>query len=100
MPNGGGADVDATVGMPWASLEETEKYYGLNEQELEFFKTATGIKDEQALKEHIFKVQRDAYKVSPLVSCRPSSVAESTSGPRLPLHSSVLVHEVRILTSL
>ena len=56
--------IAAKVALPWVSLEGSEKFYNLNEQELAFFKSATGIHDEAALKEHIIAVQREAYAVS------------------------------------
>ena len=56
--------IAAKVALPWVSLEGSEKFYNLNEQELAFFKSATGIHDETALKEHMIAVQREAYAVS------------------------------------
>lgn len=38
--------------------------YTLKEDEIAFFKQESGITDDQALKEHILKVQSDAYAVS------------------------------------
>ena len=43
-----------------------EKYYTLEPDESSFFKTYTGINDDEELKKHIVKVQKDAYAVSPL----------------------------------
>lgn len=40
-------------------------YYSLDEQELGFFKSQTGIQDENELKQHIMRVQADAYEVHP-----------------------------------
>ncbi|KAI0916855.1 hypothetical protein AcV5_007473 [Taiwanofungus camphoratus] len=48
---------------PSALLDE--KYYHLNDEELTFFKSQTGIQDEGLLKEHIMKIQADAWKVHP-----------------------------------
>jgi len=42
-----------------------EKFYQLDEQELAFFKSQTGIEDDEKLKQHIVKVQRDAFEVHP-----------------------------------
>lgn len=38
-------------------------FYSLTSQELDFFKAQTGIQDESALKEHLMKVQSDAWEV-------------------------------------
>ena len=51
------------VALPWVSLEGSERFYNLNEQELAFFKSATGISDEVKLKEHMIAVQQEAYAV-------------------------------------
>ena len=40
-----------------------ESYYNLDDDELVFYKSQTGIADERALKEHISAVQADAYEV-------------------------------------
>ena len=45
------------------SLDGTEKLYKLNEEQLSFFKTATGIEGEDELKAHVIAVQHEAYKV-------------------------------------
>ncbi|KAH8086627.1 hypothetical protein BXZ70DRAFT_1002232 [Cristinia sonorae] len=42
-----------------------ERLYGLADDELEFFKRETGIKDPEALKEHILRIQAEAYAVYP-----------------------------------
>ncbi|TBU44218.1 hypothetical protein BD309DRAFT_56838 [Dichomitus squalens] len=55
--------IAAKVALPWVSLEESEKFYNLNEQEIAFFKSATGIHDEAALKEHMIAIQREAYAI-------------------------------------
>ena len=62
MPNSESV-IEAKVALPWVSLEGSEKFYNLNEQELEFFKSATGISDEAALKAHMIAVQQEAYAV-------------------------------------
>ena len=46
------------------STDQSEKSYSLDEEELRFFKTATGIEDATGLQNHIIGVQREAYKVS------------------------------------
>lgn len=43
--------------------------YSLQLDEIAFFKQESGITDDQALKEHILKVQRDAYAVSSMLNC-------------------------------
>ncbi|KAI0699604.1 hypothetical protein C8T65DRAFT_580986 [Cerioporus squamosus] len=55
--------VEAKVALPWVSLEGSEKFYKLDEQELDFFRTATGIHDEAALKAHMIRVQQEAYAI-------------------------------------
>ncbi len=64
---------DATRPVPYSdshlSVEGTEKFYHLDNDALEFFKTASGIKDEEGLRMHIIAVQREAYKVNCL--CHP-----------------------------
>lgn len=40
-----------------------ESYYHLDDDELVFYKSQTGITDEHTLKEHISAVQEDAYEV-------------------------------------
>ncbi|TFY67067.1 hypothetical protein EVJ58_g1865 [Rhodofomes roseus] len=42
-----------------------ESYYNPDEEELAFFKSQTGITDEKALKDHIVRIQTDAYQVYP-----------------------------------
>ncbi|KZT13254.1 uncharacterized protein LAESUDRAFT_719592 [Laetiporus sulphureus 93-53] len=42
-----------------------ERYYDLEEDELAFFKSQTGIQDEEELKQHIMKVQEDAFEIHP-----------------------------------
>lgn len=45
-----------------------EEYYSLKPEEASFFKTYTGIEDDQELKKHIIRVQTDAYAVSTVAS--------------------------------
>jgi len=42
-----------------------DERYNLDEKELAFFKSQTGIQDDAVLKEHIIQVQRDAYEIFP-----------------------------------
>ncbi|KZT13253.1 uncharacterized protein LAESUDRAFT_719587 [Laetiporus sulphureus 93-53] len=42
-----------------------ERYYDLEADELAFFKSQTGIQDEEELKQHIMKVQEDAFEIYP-----------------------------------
>ncbi|KAH9843541.1 uncharacterized protein C8Q71DRAFT_728886 [Rhodofomes roseus] len=42
-----------------------DKYYNLNENEKAFYKSLTGIDDDESLKRHIVSVQTEAYKVFP-----------------------------------
>lgn len=47
--------------------------YNLDENDHAFFKSQTGIQDDAVLKQHIIKVQNDAYKVGRLLLlCRYS----------------------------
>ena len=45
------------------SLDGTDKFYKLNEEQLSFFKIATGMEGEDELKAHVIAVQHEAYKV-------------------------------------
>lgn len=40
-----------------------DKFYALDAEELAFYKAQTGIHDDDALKQHIMRVQADAYQV-------------------------------------
>ena len=40
-----------------------ERLYNLHDEERSFFKEQSGIQDDEELKEHIFQVQAEAYKV-------------------------------------
>ncbi|KAF5373310.1 hypothetical protein D9615_007401 [Tricholomella constricta] len=40
-----------------------ERFYGLSSDEFDFFKSQTGIKDEDAIKQHIITVQKKAYSI-------------------------------------
>ncbi len=52
---------DDKAGFEFAPLDP--KLYSLDEQEAAFFKSATGIQDEEELKKHILDVQAKAYAV-------------------------------------
>jgi len=53
-----------STGLPILPLD-AEFYSTLGEEELSFFKAQTGITDDAELKEHIVKVQTEAYAVYP-----------------------------------
>ncbi|KZT67036.1 hypothetical protein DAEQUDRAFT_674117 [Daedalea quercina L-15889] len=42
-----------------------DKFYQLKEDELSFYKSSTGISDDEELKQHIITVQKEAYEVFP-----------------------------------
>lgn len=73
-------------------------YYSLDEQELGFFKSQTGIQDENELKQHIMRVQADAYEVRPLSHLGLRLPTMIRAGPPVPLHSQVRLHEVRVIS--
>ncbi|KAH9840205.1 uncharacterized protein C8Q71DRAFT_703050 [Rhodofomes roseus] len=47
-----------------------ESLYSLDEEESAFFKSQTGIEDDEALKSHILRVQKEAYEVWPFPCIR------------------------------
>ena len=47
-----------------STLANTEVFYSMDAERLAFFKAATGIDDEAALKAHIIAIQHEAYQVS------------------------------------
>ncbi len=49
------------LGRPRPGVDE--RFYILAEKEADFFKEQTGIQDDEELKEHIIKVQTEAYAV-------------------------------------
>ena len=53
----------AAVNIMPGKLPLDESYYHLDDDELAFYQSQTGIADESALKEHISVVQADAYEV-------------------------------------
>lgn len=51
-----------------------EQYYSLKGDELDFFRSQTGIEDEEELKQHIIAVQKKAYDVwIELILCMKTS---------------------------
>lgn len=52
----------APLRSPVATFDD--KHYSLNPDERAFFKTQIGIQDDEELKEHIKKIQAEAYEVS------------------------------------
>ena len=81
------------------SLDGTEKYYHLDDTQLAFFKAATGITDEAALKAHIIAVQHEAYKVGRLEDILNVFVPQSSvvvAGPCVSMHRKLLLHSVGI----
>ena len=56
------AKLHAHIGAPL-----DDKLYRLDAEEVAFYKGKTGIQDDLALREHIIKVQQDAYQVSLVV---------------------------------
>ena len=51
---------------PHAELLDDD-FYHLGPEEAAFFKSWTGINDDEKLKQHILEVQRDAYQVGETV---------------------------------
>ena len=53
-----------------AKIAESDKLdealYNLKENEIKFFKSQTGIQDEDELKAHVLSAQKEAYEVSML----------------------------------
>lgn len=45
------------------TLQLEERFYDLADDEIEFFKKETGIADADAIKEHIIRIQAEAYAV-------------------------------------
>ena len=61
---------DTTLPTKW-QLDPTR--LNLNEQEARFFKSLTGIEDDEELKKHIIQVQTKAYGVRSGVRCKKNS---------------------------
>ncbi|CCM06622.1 uncharacterized protein FIBRA_08902 [Fibroporia radiculosa] len=51
------------MAKPIPTLDDPDKYYALDDDEITFFKSQTGINDDAALKSHILHVQAQAYEV-------------------------------------
>ncbi|KAH9843587.1 uncharacterized protein C8Q71DRAFT_729122 [Rhodofomes roseus] len=66
-----------------------ESYYNPDEEELAFFKSQTGITDEKALKDHIVRIQTDAYQVYPYPCIRRFAFMKLKIS-RLPAYSKLL----------
>ncbi|TFK87017.1 hypothetical protein K466DRAFT_646102 [Polyporus arcularius HHB13444] len=81
--------VQAKVALPWVTLEGSEKFYKLDEQELEFFRTATRIDDEAALRAHMIQVQREAYAIHAFPCIRMFSFTQLKLA-RLPGYDKIL----------
>lgn len=59
-------DISTTEKVAWTVLPLEPKLYGLLDNERDFFRTQTGIQDDEELKDHILAVQKRAYDVSVL----------------------------------
>ncbi|KAH9913286.1 uncharacterized protein B0H18DRAFT_177686 [Fomitopsis serialis] len=66
-----------------------EKLYYLHPEELAFFQTQTGIKDEEELKRHIMSVQAEALKVTPYPCIRAFAFTK-LGASRLPAYDQVV----------
>ncbi|KAI0961092.1 hypothetical protein AcV7_000286 [Taiwanofungus camphoratus] len=66
-----------------------DKFYALDAEELAFYKAQTGIHDEDALKQHIMRVQADAYQVHPYNCIRRFNFTRLKIS-RLPAYSHLL----------
>lgn len=76
-----------------------ESLYTPDDQELAFFRSQTGIDDEQALKDHIISVQRKAYDACLIF--RQDRAEELlmllfVTDSQLPLYPKFFVYEVRL----
>ena len=72
----------------------------LGPEEEAFFKSETGIQDTEELREHILKVQEDAYKAGHFLAliqytCTKCQYGVSYSGLPVPLHSWVWIREAQ-----
>ena len=59
----GKLNYDAVAKREFVAYPLDETLYTLGEEEIAFFKSQTGIDDEQELKRHILRVQKEAYEV-------------------------------------
>ncbi|KAI0932443.1 hypothetical protein AcV5_004332 [Taiwanofungus camphoratus] len=67
--------VDSVLGEAYRPPLD-ESFYHLSEDEAAFFKSQTGIKDDEELKRHILKAQANAYEVYPYPCIRIFSFTE------------------------
>ena len=56
--------MDTNVPHVYPKLSLEERFYNLDQEERDFFKKETGIKDDEELKTHLIAVQTKAYSVS------------------------------------
>ena len=59
--------IEASRPKPLASthtLDNTERFYKMDKEQLAFFTASTKIDSEDALKDHIISIQHEAYQVS------------------------------------
>lgn len=88
------ADTEASKGTPEPRLRPKqpldEQFYGLDEQELQFFKSWTGIADEEALKRHILDIQKDAYEVITFDFTKPGAIDQFGHRRFILTHASVV----------
>ena len=57
---------DATSQSSHVPLPLEDRLYDLSDDELEFYRKETGMEDADAIKEHILRVQAEAYAVHAL----------------------------------
>jgi hypothetical protein len=69
--------------------------YFLSLDALDFFKSQTGIEDEDSLREHILTVQKKAYEVGRPDLSTNQQTFNRHPDLRLPMHPQLFVHEVR-----
>ena len=73
-------------------------FYNLDDAESAFFKSQTGITDDEQLKKHIVEAQEEAFKVLTNFSINhPSLLTEfwRIIGLSVPMHPSLCIHKVR-----
>ena len=76
-----------------------DSLYRLDEEELTFMKTQSGIEDEEELKKHVLAVQAEAYKVNSFPSGfldNPDRGASQSSDSSLSVHSELWLPAVSI----
>ena len=72
-----------------------DKLYSLSPLALDFFKSQTGIDNEDALREHILTVQRRAYEVGIQAFHQHQPLIFIKIDLRLSMHPQFSIHEVR-----